>query len=228
MGAQPDSVVVVAGGGEVAPAVLAHLPAGAPVVAADSGLDAALALGLRVDVVVGDLDSVTPAALAAAEAAGARVERHPVDKDATDLALALTTASSLLGADGGEIVVLAVEGGRLDHLLAGVLALADAAHAGRRIRAHLGTATLHVLHGPGEVAQLGPPGAVVTLVPVGGPAVGVRTEGLRYPLRGERLPAGTTRGVSNVVDVAPALVGLDAGTLLVVLPGGAPDRPPTE
>ena len=213
---QHPAVVVVGGGGDVAPSVRQRLPEGAPVIAADSGVDGALALGLAVDVVVGDLDSVTPEGLAAAEAGGARVERHPVEKDETDLALALTLARSL-AADDGEIVVVGVEGGRLDHLLAGILALADPAFG--RVRAHLGAATVHVVHGPGEAVLDAPAGALVTLVPVGGDAAGVRTTGLRYPLRCEPLPAATTRGVSNVVEQTPATVALDAGTLLVILPG---------
>ena len=200
----------------MAPSVRQRLPEGAPVIAADSGVDGALALGLHVDVVVGDLDSATPEGLAKAEAGGARIERHPVDKDETDLALALTMARSLL-TDAGEIVVVGVEGGRLDHLLAGILALADPAFG--RLRAHLGAATVHVLHGPGEVVVDAAVGDLVTLVPVGGDAVAVRTTGLRFPLRSEGLPAATTRGVSNVVEHAGATVALDAGTLLVILPG---------
>jgi thiamine pyrophosphokinase len=184
------------------------------VVAADGGVDAAHALGLRVDVAVGDFDSVTVAGLAEAEAGGARIERHPTDKDATDLELALRVAAGLTEE---EIVVVGPGGGRLDHQLAGLLALGDPEHAGRRIRAYVGDSTVHVLHGPGEVHLDASPGDLLTLVPVGGDATGVRTVGLRYPLRSETLPAGTTRGVSNVVD-ADASVALDRGTLLVVLP----------
>ena len=213
---QHPAVVVVGGGGDVAPSVRQRLPEGAPVIAADSGVDAALAIGLAVAVVVGDLDSATPEAVAKAEAAGARVERHPADKDETDLALALALARSLV-VDDGEIVVVGVEGGRLDHLLAGILVLADPRFG--RVRAHLGDATIHVVHGPGEVVVDAATGALVTLVPVGGDALGVRTTGLRYPLRSEPLPAATTRGVSNVVDSAGATVALDTGTLLVVVPG---------
>lgn len=40
---------------------------------------------------IGDLDSVSPEALSGV----ARVERHPVDKDATDLELALAAAARL-------------------------------------------------------------------------------------------------------------------------------------
>jgi thiamine pyrophosphokinase len=210
------AVVVVGGGGDVGTAVRSRLPEGAPVIAADSGVDGALALGLTVDVVVGDLDSATPEGLAEAEAAGARIERHPVDKDATDLALALELARSLVTEDG-EIVVVGVEGGRLDHLLAGILALADPAWG--TVRAYLGRATVHVVHGPGQVVVDAAVGQVVTLVPVGGDAAGVSTTGLRFPLRHESLPAATTRGVSHVVEEPGATVALDGGTVLVIVPG---------
>jgi thiamine pyrophosphokinase len=217
---QRRSVIVIGGGGAVDADLVRCLPDGAPVVAADSGVDAAAALGLHVDVVVGDLDSASPEAVAAAEAAGARVERHPEDKDATDLALALDRAASIVGGEG-DVVVAGVEGGRLDHLLAGILALADPRRRRLRIRAHLGRASIHVLHGPGELTLEHVRGHVLTLLPVGGDAVGVRTTGLRFPLRDEPLSTGTTRGVSNVVDDDPASVALESGTLLVVLPGTA-------
>ena len=67
---EPDVVVVASGPG---PAVA--VPAGATVVAADGGVERAIALGLDVDVVIGDLDSASEDALAAAELAGARIVR---------------------------------------------------------------------------------------------------------------------------------------------------------
>ena len=219
MGQHPDCVIVVSGGGPAPAGVLERLPAGAPVVAADSGIDTALALGLRVDVAVGDFDSVTAAGLAAVEASGARIIRHPADKDATDLALGLDVAVELLGDRAGTIVVVGADAGRLDHLLAGILALASPVTARHNVRAHLGPATVHVVHGPGVIDVDAPVGATLTLVPVGGAAIGVTTGGLRYPLRREPLAAGTTRGVSNVVEHAPARIELESGTLLVVLPG---------
>ena len=91
-GMRVSRAIVLAGGDPVATRIRDHLPADADVIAADSGLHLAGPLGLTVACVVGDLDSADPAAVDAAVAAGATVERHPVDKDATDLELAIDAA----------------------------------------------------------------------------------------------------------------------------------------
>ena len=110
-----EIVVVVSGGEPPAPRAALAVPLGAPVVAADQGLEHALALGLEVTVAVGDFDSASPEAVAVAQASGTRVERHPQEKDATDLELALDLAAAM---SPERILVLAGDGGRLDHLLA--------------------------------------------------------------------------------------------------------------
>jgi thiamine pyrophosphokinase len=209
-------VIVVAGGDDVPADVIERLPAGAPVVAADSGIDHAIALGLTVTVAVGDFDSVSESGLRHVTSAGAHVVRHPAAKDHTDLELALDQALAL---EPTEIIVVGGHGGRLDHLLANALLLATPRLTGVRVSAHWGPARVHVLHGGVEVELRGTAGELVTLLPVHGPALGVRTEGLRFPLKGEDLPVATSRGVSNVLDGEAATVRLEEGALLVVLPG---------
>ena len=86
------TAIVVCAGGPVR-AVLPTFDPGAIVIAADAGVHEAERLGLRVDLLVGDLDSAQPAAVARVEATGGRVERHPADKDASDLELALVAAA---------------------------------------------------------------------------------------------------------------------------------------
>lgn len=216
---KPSTVIVVAGGGPPAPGAARGLPADALVIAADSGVDHALALDLHVDLAVGDMDSVSPRGLAAAEAAGTKVERHPEAKDQTDLELALDLA---LAAGASRVVVLGDDGGRLDHLLAIALLLGDRRYSAASIEARLGPAHLAVLHG-GDDATLtlhGRPGDVVTLLPLHGRAGGVTTEHLLYPLRDEDLPPATTRGVSNQLLTPTAHVHLRTGTLLALRPGG--------
>lgn len=207
-------VVVVTGGDPVDPARVPPLPAGARVVAADGGLATADVLGLTVDVVVGDMDSVAPDRLAAAEAAGARVDRHPVAKDATDLALAMDVAADL-GAH--RVTVVGGDGGRLDHLLANALLLAADDHASLRVVAHLGPATITVVRD--EATLLGRRGELVSLLAVNGRAEGITTEGLLYPLRDEDLAPGSSRGVSNELARPTAHVRLRSGVLLAVQPG---------
>lgn len=111
--------------------------------------------------------------------------------------------------------------GRADHGLAGALLLAAPRYVSVPVlEARLGDAEVHVLHAGRSVDLPGAEGDLVSLVPVHGAAVGVTTAGLRYPLSGETLPAGTTRGVSNVMVGTIATVTLERGTLLVIRPGG--------
>jgi thiamine pyrophosphokinase len=196
------------------------LPEAADVIAADSGLAVAHALGVPVDLLVGDLDSVEPAAVEIAEASGTTVARHPAEKDATDLELALDAAVER-GARG--VVVVDGGGDRLDHLLANLLLLTSARYAGVAVTAFAGTAHVGVVRGGDPPLPIaGEPGTLVTLLPVGGPARGIVTNGLRYPLRDEELAPGTSRGVSNELVEPVATIELASGALLVVQPfGGA-------
>jgi thiamine pyrophosphokinase len=212
------AAIVFAGSGPVAPAVRAQLPGDADVIAADSGLGVANALGVPVDHLVGDMDSVDPAAVEAAESRGTTVDRHPAEKDATDLELALDAA---LARGARRVVVVDGGGDRLDHLLGNLLLLASAAFAGIEVEAFTGTARVAVARGGDPpVTVTGDPGSLVTLLPVGGPARGIVTTALRYPLRDEELAPGTSRGVSNELAAGVATVALAAGVLLVVQPFG--------
>jgi thiamine pyrophosphokinase len=215
-----EAALVFAGGDPVPLAVAARLAAGAFVIAADSGLAQAVALGRRVDLVVGDLDSVDLDQLAAARASGTRVEAHPPEKDETDLELALDAALTR-GAEA--VTVVGGHGGRLDHLLANVTVLASPRWAAARIDAWLGGAYVVVVRD--EAALAGEPGSVLSLVALGGTARGIRTEGLRYPLVDEDLEAGTSRGVSNEFVGDRARIELRAGTLLAIRPHALAEAP---
>jgi thiamine pyrophosphokinase len=212
------AAIVLAGGDAVAPALRSRLAPEAVVIAADSGLHQAEPLGLHVDYVVGDLDSAAPEAVERARASGAIVERHPTEKDATDLELAFDVAR-----DRGvqEITVVGGAGGRLDHFLANISVLASVRFADLVVDAFVGDAYVAVLQGGRAPFPVrGPAGSLVTLLPVGGDACGITTTGLQYPLHGATLRPGTSRGVSNVIVAADATVGLDHGTLLMVQPDG--------
>jgi thiamine pyrophosphokinase len=212
-GVSNEIVVVIAGGGGPAPATAALVPSGAVVIAADSGLDHASALGLEVTSAVGDFDSASADAVARAETAGVRIARHPEAKNETDLELAMEEA---LEFRPKRILVLGSRGGRLDHLVAALLLLGSERYASAEIDAILDVAHLRVIRGERELR--GEPGELVSLFALHGSAEGVRTEGLVYPLADETLEPGSSRGVSNVFAATTARVRVRRGVVLAVQP----------
>jgi hypothetical protein len=106
-----ETILIFAGGNPPVGGLEDELPEPDLVVAADSGYDHAVAAGFRVDVLVGDLDSIEAELIPS----HVIVERFPEDKDATDLELAL----SRVAVESPErIVVVGGGGGRVDHELA--------------------------------------------------------------------------------------------------------------
>lgn len=204
--------VIVADGGH-APADSGLLADAELIIAADGGTEWLDEQGIAPHLVVGDLDSANPALIDRLASARVSIERHPVDKEASDLELGVAAARKV-GAD--DIVVLGALGGALDHLLANVLLLGSTALAGRSIRLVHGSTSARVLTGPADAELDAPAGARVSLLAVGPAAEGVTTRGLRWRLAADRLEPGSSRGLANVVETVPAGVSLVAGRLLIV------------
>ncbi len=186
--------------------------AGAWVLAADGGARQAAHFGLKVQTVIGDMDSLSPAELEALSADGAVIHRYPEEKDETDLELTLLHAA---GADAVWIRIIAAIGDRLDQTLSNVYLLALPALAGRDVRIVAGKQEAWLLH-PGETVIHGAAGDTLSLLPLSGTARGVRTENLYYPLRDETLVFGPARGISNVMQSDTARVWFSEGVLLAV------------
>lgn len=198
------------------------------IVAADGGARHAGALGLRLDRWVGDGDSIDEAALAELAASGINLRRADPDKDESDTELALLEA---IAEGAGAIIILGALGGvRVDHALANVALLQHPGLDGRPVTLFDERATrISLLEAAGEAggeggaeaggegcAFEGRAGDLVSLLPLGGPAAGVTTEGLRYRLAGEPLELGRSRGLSNVRTARVARISLTSGRLLVI------------
>jgi thiamine pyrophosphokinase len=204
------TTIIFSGGTPPHPGITNILPADRHVIAADSGMDHALALGIDVDLLVGDLDSVQPESIALAK----KVERHPWDKDVTDLELALLAALERRE----ETLVVAGGGGRLDHLAAEFAVLASPRWAALNLQIWMGPNLLVPVHSGQCRSVDGAYGATVTLLAVAGPAAGVTTTGLRWALDDASLLPDSTRGVSNVLIAPLATVEVKEGVVVVVMP----------
>ncbi|MDE0833422.1 MAG: thiamine diphosphokinase [Acidimicrobiales bacterium] len=195
-------------GGPV-PRNLGTLPAADMVIAADVGFDNARDLGIHVDLLVGDLDSASPGAAHQAQA----VERHPVDKDETDLELALAAA---LNAGMESVTVIGTIGGRVDHSLGNLLIVAADRWAYLRIHLRIDGTRAWVVRDRVEVHGTGDD--LVSLLAVGGQATGVTTTGLAWPLSNGVLEPGAGLGLSNRLAGPTATVEVGTGVVIVLMP----------
>ncbi|MGD8397852.1 MAG: thiamine diphosphokinase [Anaerolineae bacterium] len=182
------------------------------IVAADGGAARILSQGLVPHIVIGDMDSLPDSARSKLDD-GVEIVEHPRAKDETDLELALTYAAQR-GVQ--EIVVLGALGGRLDHTLSNVLLLALPKLESITVRIVQGAEEAILVRGGEEISLQGSKGDVVSLLPWGGDARGVTTDGLAWPLERVTLHFAFSRGVSNVMTGPEARIGVEGGYLLVI------------
>lgn len=175
-------------------------------IGADAGAVRLREVGLRIDYVVGDFDSVPDVLLRSLPAESVV---HDPGQDDTDLEKALRFAVTHW--EQPQVVVVGTTGDRMDHVLGnvcGAVRYTDRAFI-RFVEDH---SILYFAHR--RLQFDAPTGTTVSLLPLG-EVEGVRTQGLKWALQGETLSIGT-RGVSNVVEVSPVLVEWQSGHLVVV------------
>ena len=196
--------VTLAGGGPFPARDLALALKRAPVpVAADGGADRLLQLGCTPQAVIGDMDSISPAARQAIPVAHQHLVAEQVTTD-FDKALRLIEAPLVLA--------LGFAGARLDHGLAAFATLI--ARAERRC----------LLIGPKDFAFAAPPALALDLVPGDAfslfpmaPVTG-RSTGLEWPIAGIGFAPDGMIGTSNRVVARRVTLEFDRPGMLVILP----------
>ena len=183
------------------------------VIAADSGLHTATKLGLTVDVVIGDMDSVNAKALTDADSRGTKIIRHDTDKNFTDLHAALLYAAEH-GAQ--KIIVVTAGGGRLDHQFGVIAAMFDPSLGQIQVEALWDNSEIFALQGPTSCEFSAELEDIVGLQAFGTVAAGISTTGLRWKLNNESLFSHETRGVSNQATQTRVAVSVLTGQLLVI------------
>ncbi len=190
-----------------------HIRAGDRLICADAGARHAIAMGLVPDVVVGDMDSLSPEQRVALAEAGVRFEVYPALKDKTDLELALRLA---VREGATEIDLLATQGGRLDQSLANLLLLARPEWASLRVRVIEGHQAAWVMRGGQATEVPGVAGDILSLVPLAADVTGVYLSGVRWPLHAATLTRGDTLSISNALVGPVARVEIGEGLVMVV------------
>lgn len=176
------------------------------VVAADGGYARLQALGLKIDAVIGDFDSLGYAP------EHKNVIRLSVEKDDTD-----TLAAIRYGLEQGcrEFYIYGGTGGRISHTIANVECLAFLSRLGAK--AYLfGNGFYITAVTNGKIAFGAGMKGSISIFSHGDKAEGVYLEGLKYPLQNATLVNTFPIGVSNSFTGVKSSVRSDNGTLIIV------------
>ena len=188
------------------------------ILAADGGAVHAVNAGILPDVVIGDLDSLEnhPETLTMLRDKGVAFRQYPVEKDYTDLELAMDYA---LEQKASSICIMCPFGARLDHLLGNILLATLSKYERIPISFYDGLQKAFILRS-GEEREIrgGSVGAVLSLVPLTPRVSGVFLSGTRWPLTNQTLNFGSTWTLSNSIAESIVTVSVGSGCLLAVFP----------
>jgi thiamine pyrophosphokinase len=179
------------------------------IIAADGGAHHCAVMGITPALLVGDFDSLSGIEVEDWERKGTELIHHDPRKDETDLELALLIAQGLARE---EALVLGALGGRWDQTFANLLLPAYERLEALKVTFWHDGMWVYLVRRQRQIQGVG--GQTVSLLPVGGDVHGVTTQGLEWPLQGETLKLGATRGVSNVLVHNRASVSVESGLLL--------------
>ena len=181
------------------------------IIAADGGAQTLTDAGIVPHLLIGDLDSLSTNHVDWLIDHGVEVQRHPREKNETDLELALYAA---VERNASHIDLFCVLGGRWDHTVATIAMLSLPLLIGRTVRIFADGQTLAIVRE--HMLLDGPVTRTVSLLPLTPTVDGITTTGLAYPLVQATLYFERSRGVSNVVTQMPASVHVQSGILLVI------------
>ena len=186
------------------------------IIAADSGLRHLAALGLKPDILLGDMDSIDASLLQQAQAEGIQPQVYPSHKDETDTELAISVAR-MQGGDDARICLVGATGSRVDHTVANLHLLCRIAPYGEIWD---GKSRLWIRQGPWEEEVSIPSWfdprrtTYVSFLPFGGPVQGVTLRGFEYPLTEYCMDVHAVIGTSNQLVEKSGRLSFQEGTLL--------------
>ncbi|HOM02131.1 MAG TPA: thiamine diphosphokinase [Acetivibrio sp.] len=181
------------------------------IVCVDGGALHLKKLGIKPDVLLGDFDSIEDKQLEYYREQKVTILEFPTEKDMTDTELAVDTAI-----DRGykDIVIIGGTGTRLDHTLSNIFLLKKMLDRGVKGRVVNEYNEIFLITDSVEVEA--EEGCYLTLLPLTSKVEGITTKGLYYPLKGETIEMGSSRGVSNCFIAPTAQISITSGILMVV------------
>ena len=213
---EKDKKILIITGGRIEDSFLVDLVKKgqySKIIAADHGLMAADRLGLTLDYIVGDFDSVSEVVLKKYHEISTPIQTFPTEKDKTDTQIAIELA---LMHNATAIDIVGATGSRLDHVLANIHLLllpmqlnikACILDTNNRIYLQNQSFTIHKERQYGDY---------VSLLPFTEKVSGLTLNGFKYPLNQITYNAGSSLGISNEIKDEAAKVEISEGILIVI------------
>lgn len=203
--------IIIAGGSLAHPEEFISLIKNAQlVICADSGATYMKQIDLLPDVIIGDLDSISPGDKRFFEEKPVRIIPYSPRKDATDTELAVSFA---IEQQADDITLIGGSGTRLDHTMANMFLLkklVDRQISCRIIDHHN---EIFLITAPMDIT--GQPGELISIVPVTEKVTGVTLSGFEYPLDNATIHMGSTIGISNRLVAKTARISIKNGVVFV-------------
>ena len=202
-----ERICCIFGAGEYEGNEFTRVPDGAYIIAADAGYARLCASGVKPDLVVGDFDSLD------APPTGIPVVRHPVEKDDTDMLLAVREGFSR---GFSHFYLFGGMGGRLDHTLANLQCLIYLKQCSAVGYLMDDKTTAFVMQN--ETVWFKPEAkGFLSLFSLGEKASGVTIRNLKYEMQDGEITNSFPIGISNEFIGKRSSVTVEQGMLAVIL-----------
>ncbi len=182
------------------------------VIAVDGGANFTDKVGITPDLLLGDMDSIYDEVYTKYQEQGVTIEEFPDEKDESDLELALNKAITYRP---DEIIILGGFGARVDHLFANIMVLIKPIKHG--ITTWLKDEIHKVTVIEKQISLQAQYGDYLSLFPLTPEVTNITAQGLKYPLQGETLYMGPSRGLSNEFIKQNVTVSIATGYLLAIV-----------
>ncbi|NLY67509.1 MAG: thiamine diphosphokinase [Tissierellia bacterium] len=182
------------------------------ILSADGGTDYCVELGIIPDLVIGDLDSISPKTLDILKKKEVPINVFPIKKDKTDSQLSI---EYLMDKGAEEITIIGAIGSRIDHTLANILLLKTIKDKGIKGKIVHNNNIIYIIDD--ELILDKKNGYFVSIIPIESKGVLVSLKGFEYNLSKVKIDFASTLGVSNFVIDEKGYIKVHEGECLVVV-----------
>lgn len=181
------------------------------VICADGGARWAHEAGIKVDAIIGDLDSVGDEIIKKYENSDTQIIKAPTEKDETDGVLAIDYAL-LRGADS--VTILGATGGRLDHQYGNIMLLKRLQN--KKCKGRMILDNGYVIMSNKNIEISCSIGDTISIVPFDGELVIDSAQGLKYTIdKGTYFSYGYPIGLSNIAVTDKVKIDITGGSALI-------------